>query len=145
LLERAASVSVCISGETVFDAEDQRSLPMELNVTPGADGITRVAVRGEVHQADFFMADEPLSGHLGTEGYQGVVLVDLSGVTTLDSSGVGWLLLCQKRFRTAGGAFVLHSLSAFVQQLFEVLKMHLVLTMADDESAALDIARRRRK
>ena len=117
---------------------------MDLKVTSGADGITRVAVCGEVHQADFLVAD-PLSGHLGAEGYQGVVLVDLSGVTTLDSSGVGWLLQCQKRFRTAGGAFVLHSLSPFVQQLFDVLKMHLVLTIANDESAALDIARRRRK
>jgi anti-anti-sigma factor len=118
---------------------------MELNVTPGADGITRVAVCGEVHQTDFLAADEPLSGHLGAEGYQAVVLVDLSGVTTLDSSGVGWLLLCQKRFRTAGGAFVLHSLSPFVLQLFDVLKMHLVLTIAADEPAALEIARRRRK
>ncbi len=118
---------------------------MELIVTPGADGITRVAVCDEVHQTDFLAADEPLSGHLGTEGYQAVVLVDLSGVTTLDSSGVGWLLLCQKRFRTAGGAFVLHSLSPFVLQLFDVLKMHLVLTIANDESAALEIARRRRK
>ncbi len=118
---------------------------MELNVTPGADGITRVLVRGEVHQTDFLLADEPLSGYLGAEGYQGAVLVDLSGVTTLDSSGVGWLLLCQKRFRTAGGAFVLHSLSPFVLQLFDVLKMRLVLTVADDASAALEIADRRRK
>ena len=106
---------------------------------------SRGSVCGEVRQTDFLVADEPLSGHLGTEGYQGVVLVDLSGVAMLDSSGVGWLLLCQKRFRTAGGAFVLHSLSPFVQQLFEVLKMHLILTIADDESGALDIARRRRK
>lgn len=117
---------------------------MELNVALGADGITRVLVCGDVHQTDFLQADEPLSGHLGAEGYQSLLLVDLSGVTTLDSSGVGWLLLCQKRFRTVGGAFVLHSLSPFVQQLFDVLKMKLVLTLADDESAALDIARRRR-
>lgn len=143
LLERAAIASVCSSGETVFDAEDQRSLPMELNVTLGADGITRVVVCGEVHQADFLLADEPLSGHLGAEGYQHVLLMDLSGVRTLDSSAVGWLMLCQKRFRAAGGVFVLHSLSPFVQQLFDVLKMHLVLAIADDESAALKIARQR--
>ena len=118
---------------------------MELNVTLGDDGITRAVVCGEVHQADFLQADEPLSRHLGAEGYHEVLLVDLSGVTTLDSSGVSWLLLCQKRFRAAGGDFVLPSLSPFVQQLFDVLKMHLVLTIAEDESAALEIARRRRK
>ncbi len=117
---------------------------MELKITPGPEGITRVAVGGEVHQPDFLLADEPLSGSLGPEGYRGLLLVDLSGVTTLDSSGVSWLLQCQRKFRAAGGAFVLHSLSPFVQQLFDVLKMRLVLSIADDEAAALDLARRPR-
>jgi anti-anti-sigma factor len=114
---------------------------MDLNVTPGADGITRVAVRGDVSQADFVPADEPLTRQLGEDDCRGTVLVDLSGVTTLDSSGVGWLLLCQKKVRTAGGRLVLHSLSPFVQQLFGVLKMHLALTVVADEAAAIEIAR----
>ena len=116
---------------------------MDLIVTPSADGITRVAVCGEVSQADFVPVDEPLARQLGEDDCRGLVLVDLSGVTTLDSSGVGWLLLCQKKVRTAGGMLVLHSLSPFVQQLFGVLKMHLVLTVVADESAAVELARRR--
>jgi len=118
---------------------------MELKVTPSPEGIIRVVVSGEVHQPDFLLNEEPLLGSLGSGGYQGTLLMDLSGVTTLDSSGVSWLLQCQRKFRAAGGSFVLHSLAPFVQQLFDVLKMHLVLTIADDEAQALEMARRQQK
>ena len=121
-----------------------RSELMEIELTSRSERLTRVAVRGELSQADFQADDEPLGHLLGEDGYQSPVLVDLSGVCSLDSVAVGWLLLCQKRFRTAGGALVLHSLSPLVQQLFDVLKMHLALTVAADEPSAAEIALRGR-
>jgi len=118
---------------------------MNLNVILGTDGITRVAIWGEISQPDCAPANEPLAGRLTQADYHGALLMDLGGVTALDSTGVGWLLLCQNQCRAAGGMMVLHSLPPIVQQLFDVLKMQLVLTVADDEAAALEMARQRRK
>lgn len=118
---------------------------MDLDVKPSEEGITQVRVSGDVIMADFMPAEEPLAKRLGADCYRDPLLMDLSGVSTLDSSGVRWLLICQKRFRLAGGTLVLHSLSPSVQFLFDLLKIHIVLTVAADEPAALEIATRGRK
>jgi len=118
---------------------------MDLDVRPCAEGITQVRLSGDVIMADFMPTEEPLAKQLGADCYRDALLMDLSGVSMLDSSGVRWLLLCQKRFRLAGGTLVLHSLSPSVQSLFDVLKIHIVLTVAADERAALEIAKRGRK
>jgi len=117
---------------------------MDLDVEPSAEGITRVRVSGDVIMADYVPTEEPLAKRLGEDCYRGPLLMDLSGVSMLDSSGVRWLLICQKRFRLAGGTLVLHSLSPTVRPLFDLLKIHIVLTVAADERAALEIAKRGR-
>jgi anti-anti-sigma factor len=96
----------------------------------------RVALSGEVLQRYTLTREDILSGVVGANCYQRRVLLDLSGVKTIDSGGVGWLLGCQKRFRAAGGAMVLHSLSPLAREILDILKMYLVFQMAEDESAA---------
>ena len=96
----------------------------------------RVALSGEVLQRYTLTREDMLSGVVGANCYQRRVLLDLSGVKTIDSGGVGWLLGCQKRFRAAGGAMVLHSLSPLAREILGILKMHLVFQMAEDEPAA---------
>lgn len=118
---------------------------MDLVAEPYSDGIRRVSVCGEVSQADFVTIAEPLGRQLGETCFQETLLLDLSGVSMLDSSGVGWLLLCHRRSRLAGGALVLHSLSPVVKETFDVLKLQLVLNVTADEAAALETARERRK
>jgi anti-anti-sigma factor len=58
-------------------------------------------------------------------------------VEVLDSSGIGWLLTCQKRFREAGGELVLHSLSPISRNVIRVLNMHSVFKMAGSGDEAL--------
>lgn len=112
---------------------------MRLELLSEDGGIARLAVAGDVTQKTLAAVADPLTGLLGESGYSRSVALDLHSVDTLDSSGVGWLLACQKRFRTAGGTFVLHSLSPFVRDTLKVLKMHLIFRLAEDEKAAVKL------
>jgi anti-anti-sigma factor len=61
--------------------------------------------------------------------------------TFLDSSGVGWLLGCNKRFRQGGGSMVLHTVPPIVLDMLKVMRLEQVLKIADDEPAAVSIMR----
>jgi anti-anti-sigma regulatory factor len=67
------------------------------------------------------------------------MLLDMSEAETLDSSGVGWLLECHKKFREAGGGFVIHSLTPTASQVLRMLNMQMVLRLAGDERKALQM------
>jgi anti-anti-sigma factor len=65
------------------------------------------------------------------------VLLNLSAVTGMDTSGVNWLLTLQKRMDAAGGRLVLHSLSPAARNVVRVLNLHCALRVAVDESDAV--------
>ncbi len=81
--------------------------------------------------------DEPLAVAIGSEAYQRRVLLNLSAVTGMDTSGVNWLLTLQKRMDAAGGRLVLHSLSPAARNVVRVLKLHRALQVAVDETDAV--------
>lgn len=56
----------------------------------------------------------------------GKVLVDLSQVQFLDSSGLGALLSALRRVRAAGGDLRLCGVNRVVQALFELVRLHRV-------------------
>ena len=62
------------------------------------------------------------------EGASDVVL-DLAGVTFIDSSGVGVLVACHKRTEAAGARLVLRSPSPRIARLLEVTTLDRVLTV----------------
>lgn len=95
-------------------------------------------LEGRVSQRDVELSD-PIVETLGEDAYSRKVLVDMSEVASLDSSGVNWLLTSQKRMREAGGQLVLHSLSPISMNVLKVLNLHTLLKLADTESAALRI------
>ena len=113
---------------------------MKLDVQSEEGNVTLVAVQGEVKQKDLAEHEDPLADLLGEDCYRRKVLLNLRGVESLDSSGVGWLLSCHKAFRTQGGMLVLHSVSPFARDVLKMLKMHLVLHIADDEAEARKLA-----
>lgn len=80
--------------------------------------------------------DEPLSMAIGSEAYQRRVLLNLSAVTRMDTSGVNWLLTLQKRMDAVGGRLVLHSLSPAARSVVRVLNLHGALRVAADETDA---------
>jgi anti-anti-sigma factor len=112
---------------------------MQLSLVSNEGGIVRIQVTGKVNQKNISPFSEPLGELLGLDAYNRNVLLDMHDVTALDSSGIGWLLVCNKRFREAGGRLVLHSLSPLARNVLKVLNMQLVFRVADNEQDAIEM------
>ena len=116
-----------------------RGVGMKLSIQSQENGVVWLRVEGRVSQRDVFADSEPLISLLGNEVFHKTVLFDMSEVAALDSSGVNWLLICQKKMREADGRLVLHSLSPIAKNVFKVLNLQTVFTMADDVDEARSI------
>jgi len=65
------------------------------------------------------------------------VVVDLGGVTYIDSSGVGMMAGELKQLRTRGGDMRLLNLNSRTQRLFGTMKLLIAFETFDDEAAAV--------
>ncbi|QDU95364.1 STAS domain-containing protein [Lignipirellula cremea] len=110
---------------------------MKLTQQENIDHVVRLDVSGSLDFHQLSPLDEPLSDVLGHDAYKKTVIMNMRAVDTLDSSGVGWLLTCQKQFRSSGGSLVLHSLSPTARNVLRVLNLQRVLRLADDEKQAI--------
>ena len=114
---------------------------MELAIASENDGVVQVNVTGEIRQRKLPSNDkEPIGELLGEGGYAKKVLLDFSGVTYVDSSGLGWLIVVQKRFKEAGGCMVMHSVPQLVTNVLKIVKLDQVFAIADDAAAATSMA-----
>ena len=78
---------------------------------------------------------------LGPGGYSRIVALSLAEIPLLDTLRMSWLLIVHKRFRESGGRLVVHSLGAQLMEFLEVVRFELVLYLAEDEAAALELLR----
>lgn len=109
---------------------------MKLSLQSEVDGAARMRLEGRVSQRDLQLSD-PFTDTLGDEAYGRNVALDMGDVLSLDSSGVNWLLISQKKMREAGGQLVLHSLSPISLNVLKVLNLHTVFQLAETEDAAV--------
>jgi anti-anti-sigma factor len=100
-----------------------------------------VAISGQVRQEDILRAGDPLEDVLGTGPYGRKVLLDLSGLEVIDSSGFSLLVRWQKRMCQSGGQLILHSASPRLGQTLGRLKMDLILCITGDRETAIRLAR----
>jgi anti-anti-sigma factor len=104
---------------------------LDVDTTTGAEGTT-VAVRGEVdaHTAD------ALRQHLEGVAAGTPVLLDLSGVGFMDSSGLRVLIAAKRRASEAGGDLRVVAASRPLTRLFEIAGVadHLGLDAGGDPS-----------
>ncbi len=114
---------------------------MQLSVLANDNQVVRLQLAGRVDQDVVNPDCERLREELGDDAYKRHVLLDMSDVEMLDSSGVAWLLAEHKRCREAGGKLVLHSLSLLARNVLRVLNMHLVLKIVADEDDAVQVLR----
>lgn len=114
---------------------------MKLSVVCDEGDVLRLQASGRITQERLSSDSDRMGELLGTGGYRRKVVLGLADVDFIDSSGIGWLLRCQKRFREADGKLVIHSVVPMVSEILKMLRLHLVFQMADNESAALALAR----
>ncbi len=110
---------------------------MKLSLQSDNGEVVRIELAGQVIQKHISPFNEPLGELLRDDAYSRNVLIDMHDVELLDSSGVGWLLVCHKRFREKGGTMVLHSLSPVVRNVLKVLNLYLVFKVCENEGEAL--------
>lgn len=113
--------------------------PISLELLDETDGAVRLRASGCLADMAKNGPAVDLESMLGAEVFARRVLVDLNYVDFLDSSGVGWLLGAHRRFRSAGGALILHSVPPVVDHTLKILRMDQVLRMAKDEAEALSL------
>jgi anti-anti-sigma factor len=109
---------------------------MRLSVAKDEEGIVCVRNTGSIREEDVQVAPHPLEALLGPQVYARKLLFNLEETNYVDSSGVGWLIGCHKRFVEAGGKFVLHSVPPSVGQILRVLRIDSLLTVARNEAEA---------
>jgi anti-anti-sigma factor len=83
-----------------------------------ANGSTVIAVAGEIDGATAPELESALR-HFERES----VTVDLSGVTFIDSSGLGTLVEAQKRISAAGGQLTVTGSQPNVRKVFEISRL----------------------
>lgn len=109
---------------------------MELRlITEDGDGVV-VACHGNITMERVLRGPDPFERVLGPGGYAKQVFLDLEHTEFIDSAGIGWFVMCHKRFVQRGGRLVLHSLPPLVEQVFQLVRLHTVLPVAPNLSAA---------
>lgn len=86
-------------------------------------GVGDVALRNAVHEA--------------IAGGSKQILIDLSGVTTMDSSGVGELVSTYTTVTNRGGKLKLLHLPPKIQDIMQVTQLITVFEVFDDEDEAV--------
>src|ERR1700730_5242755 len=101
------------------------------------EGITILDLKGRVvlGREDLSLRERLLS--LLANGIRNVIL-NLKEVTHIDTAGVGTLVLCTERFRTAGGRIVLVNLSPAQVSIANILKLDSELDIYPDQLDAVN-------
>ncbi|PHS17681.1 MAG: hypothetical protein COA78_02855 [Blastopirellula sp.] len=113
---------------------------MELQLISHQDKLVRVAVSGIINQDTTSRDNEPLEALIGLETYNHTVMLNMTDTDLIDSSGIGWLLNCHKRFGDGGGRLIIHSLPPIVANVFKLMRLETVFSMSDNEETAERLA-----
>ena len=102
--------------------------------------VVQVACEGPIRHADFDRINEPLRALLGPFIFSRKVLLNLEKATSIDSSGLSWLLSCHKHFVEGKGRMVLYAVPPLVLQVLEMVRLPLLIPVAPDEASARALA-----
>lgn len=98
--------------------------------------VTVLALTGQMLLDDGDLAFGKRISDLIDRGRSRVVL-DLGGLTYIDSSGIGMIVFQQKALRRSGGDMKLLHLNRRAETLFGMLKLLIVFERFEDEAAAV--------
>lgn len=92
-----------------------------------ADGITEVTVTGEIDAASMLALQTPLS-ELSSQSH---ILLDMSGVKFMDSSGLRVILTQRIRLTEAGGSIHIRRASPAVERVLQISGLADILSQSD--------------
>lgn len=100
------------------------------------DGYVRIGAEGAISGGDFGRGlANPLENLLGANWASQRVLLSLDQTHYIDSAAIGWLISCQREFKSQGGSFVVHSVRPGVRQMLDLLKIGRIVSLADNEQS----------
>jgi anti-anti-sigma factor len=100
-------------------------------------GVAVIALTGKVMLGANTGGVEELIGSLLAQGVRRIV-VDLAGVTHIDSTGIGVLIASLGKVTQAGGALVMAGASGVVREGFRVTRLDRIFRFYADRAAALE-------
>lgn len=112
---------------------------MEIKLVWNDGDLVRLETLGKLSRDGWNANRDPLGDLFGPNIYAGKVLLSLEHSQYLDSTGVEWLLSCHKRFEANGGKLVIRCHNPVMLQILKMMRMDLVLHLAKDEAAALQL------
>ena len=103
-------------------------------------GALVLSISGEVDVVRSPDLQEALQDAIGRVSGKGALIVDLSGVTYMDSSGVATLVRGLQLSRKKGVQMVLCALQERVRSIFEIARLDTVFTIAGTLDEAVEAA-----
>jgi anti-sigma B factor antagonist len=104
---------------------------LELETRRG-DGLVQLVLRGELDLSTVQKVEEELAAV--EAGDEKVVVLDLSGLTFLDSTGLRLMVTADQRAQKDGRRLVIVKGPETVQRVFSITKLDETLEMVDDVS-----------
>ncbi len=111
-------------------------MPLQIEQREVQPGVVVVALTGRVMLGDESAKIESIFQQLLQEGRSRVVF-DLTGVTHIDSTGIGRFISCLNKSRVAGGTLRMASASGQVRDAFRVTRLDTVFQFYNDVESAL--------
>jgi anti-anti-sigma factor len=112
---------------------------MDIAITQTDNGYTLVALRGELRREASQMLEEKLHPLIAEKG--SAMVIDLTGMPTVDSSGLSQLIGLATHARLSESRVVLFGPTAFVAGLFELTRLNTWFDIAADEAGAVAMLR----
>ena len=100
------------------------------------DTVTIVDLSGQITQDEGSVILRDTVRDLLSKG-QNKILLNLSDVAAIDSSGIGELVSAQSNVRKQSGELKLINLTEKVQDLLQITKLHTMFDVRDDEADAV--------
>jgi anti-anti-sigma regulatory factor len=114
---------------------------MALNVISREENMVRLGCEGSscpLQPGADCAVLEPL---LGPAGFRSTVLLDLARANYLGCTEINWLIKTNQRFREEGGRLVVHSLSPWLREVANLVRLPALVSVAEDEAAAAALVR----
>ena len=106
------------------------------------DGLVKIATQGNITSADIDAAGpNPMQQILGVNWHQSRVLLDMTDTQYIDSSAIGWMIGTSKQLKDGGGTLTVYGVQPAVRQVLDLLKVGRVVSIVEDEEAAVAVAK----